>query len=95
MSDSEFVDSWEQTRGHLSRAWVELPAGSDAEFEPYAEFFDHNELELAMDELAQIGRARAANNTFWLALADAANEMGLTSKASDYEGNARSAPEAS
>lgn len=94
MSDSEFVESWERTRGHLRRALVELPAGDDAEFEWYAEFIDHNELELAMDELAQIGQARPATRTFWLALADAANEMGLKERARTLQSTATSAPEA-
>jgi len=75
--------SWDRTRGHLARAWVELPPGELSGY--YQEFLDHNELAPAMDTLADAGAARNAPATFWSALADAAKEMQLWDRAGSYE----------
>jgi hypothetical protein len=82
--DEHLAASWDRTRGHLSRAWVELPAGDSEELALYVEFLDHNELELAMEVLEQAGLHRGASPAFWLALTDAAEEMQLESKAAQY-----------
>lgn len=84
MSDSERVDRWQRTRGHLSRAWTALPGGDDSELTWSAEFLDHNELELAMDELALIADHPRAPAAVWQALADAAVEMDLSSRAHEF-----------
>lgn len=91
MASDDLLASWERTRGHLVRAWVELPVdvvGSDR----YEEYLDHNELELAMEVLAALGEAGQAPSAMWEALADAANEMGLSQKAGGF--NARAGPAA-
>jgi hypothetical protein len=82
MTNDELLTSWERTRGHLVRAWVELPPGEING--TYQEFLDHNELELAMETLADAGAERAAPATFWSALADAADEMRLSDQAGSY-----------
>jgi hypothetical protein len=82
--DEYLAASWDRTRGHLSRAWVELPAGDSDELAWYVEFLDYNELELAMEALEEAGRHRGASAAFWLALTDAAEEMRLPSKAAQY-----------
>jgi hypothetical protein len=57
---------------------VELPAGDEDVIEPYGEYLDHIELGLAIETLAESGSRRAAGRQFWLALADAADEMKLS-----------------
>ena len=54
---------------------------SDADLDRYGEYLDHNELELALDALAEVGVARQAASEFWLALVEAAREMGLHERA--------------
>jgi len=70
--------SWEQTRRHLAQAWVQLPAGVYDDLRSYQDFLDHNELERATDALAKVCEGRMARGDFWMALADAAREMGLS-----------------
>ena len=78
--------SWERTRGHLARAWVELPPGILSN--SYQEFLDHNELGLAMEALAEAGDVRVAGRAFWLALADAASEMDMMTEVRIYQDRA-------
>jgi hypothetical protein len=78
----DLVASWGRTRGHLDRAWVELPPGTDPTL--YREFLDHNELELAMEALADVGNVQEVPTAFWEALADAADQMHLGGAASEY-----------
>lgn len=75
-------ESWERTRAHLSRAAALLPASpveSDegGRVDRYHEWLDHNELELALDELEGIGDNNVVPRAFWGHLRDAAREMGL------------------
>ena len=88
MANEEVLASWERTRGHLARAWIELPPGELFEF--YQEFLDHSELGLAMEVLAEAGMERNAKRSFWLALADAAKEMQRWEDVQTYEGLAAS-----
>jgi hypothetical protein len=43
----------------------------------YEEWLDHNELELALDELADLGWANRSPQEFWECLGQAAGNMGL------------------
>ena len=83
MPSDELLESWERTRSHLARAWVELPPG-DGGTDEYQDYLDHNELGLAMETLADVGDLRGASGAFWTALADAASEMKLTKRAEEY-----------
>jgi len=85
----DLVASWERTRGHLARAWVELPAGDEGEMQVYVEYLDQNELGLAMETLAESRKTRVAGRHFWLALADAADEMKLSQEAGQYRTRAQ------
>jgi hypothetical protein len=87
MASDELLASWDRTRGHLSRAWCDLPSGEEG-LGHYQEYLDHNELALAMEALADAGVERKAETSFWLALADAAREMGLGSTVEDYHDRA-------
>ena len=82
--DKNLAASWDRTRVHLSRAWVELPSGERDGLAQYHDYLDHNELGLAMEELERVGRLRSAPSTFWAALADAAAEMGLDESAQRF-----------
>jgi hypothetical protein len=82
VTSGDFQASWERVRGHLARAWIELPPGESPP--NYQEFLDHNELELAMETLAECGEDRSAPRAFWSALADAANEMQMLNQARTY-----------
>jgi hypothetical protein len=76
--------SWDRTRGHLARARLELSPGDDNTLAAYQEMLDHNELELAMDTLDELGQRLPVSTAFWSALADAADEMKLLAKAEAY-----------
>jgi hypothetical protein len=78
----DLIESWSRTRRHLDRAWVQLPPGADPA--AYREFLDHNELELAMEALADVGNVQEAPTLFWEALADAADQMQLNASATEY-----------
>lgn len=77
--------SWARTRAHLDRAWVLLPppTADGLGLDVFSEYLDHNELELALDALVEVGDDRGAEAVFWLALAEAAREMGLNDRADD------------
>jgi hypothetical protein len=78
----DLAESWERTRGHLARAWTELPLGVDATW--YLECLDTNELELAMEALAELGKTNQVDAGYWLALSNAAEEMGLSERCREY-----------
>lgn len=74
--------SWKRTEAHLKEARRELPVdpvpgheiGSAADFQ---EFLDHNELELALDELEGMAYTNPSTARFWFSLRKAASEMQL------------------
>ena len=71
---------WAQVRDDLERARVRLPAGPSPQLDLYQCFLDHNELELACDELERCGMGVESELEpgFWMALHDACCKMGLT-----------------
>ena len=82
---------WERTRDSLARAWALLPPPATAEdgLAWYHEFLDSNELELALEALADLGRARGAPDGFWTELAYAASSMGLDERAAAFRDRAQ------
>ena len=83
--EAKIAPSREKTREHLARAWVALPADSESEaLDYFLESLDHNELDLALDELEEVGRQRTAGDDFWYALGDAAQELGRSDDAQRY-----------
>src|SRR4051812_12277981 len=83
--EANVAPSRERTREHLARAWVALPADSESEaLDYFLESLDHNELDLALEELEEVGRQRTAGGEFWVALGDAAQELGRTGDAQRY-----------
>ena len=50
----------------------------------YREWLDHNELELALDELEALAEINAVQRAFWESMLSAADEMKLTDHAERY-----------
>ncbi len=67
--------------GEIRRKPTVASTGIEAE-EQFLEYLDHKELELAWDELAELGTP-TGRSSFWLLLARAAEEMELPEKASE------------
>lgn len=89
MNRRELERSWAITRAHLSTAERLLPKDAvpgegGCSLSRYREWLDHNELELALDELACVGDENTAPREFWRALMEAAQNMGLTDHAEAY-----------
>jgi hypothetical protein len=81
MSDAKLVKSWKVTETLLERARHALPAHHGQEYATlltqYREFLEHNELELALDILEELGHLISARGGFWRDLERAAENMGL------------------
>lgn len=82
--------NWATTCAHLGAARRELPespvAGAQgATVASYENFLEHNELELALDELADMGLTNAPGAKFWLHLKRAAENMGLSERTTALE----------
>jgi hypothetical protein len=92
MPSEELLQSWKRTRAHLAAAAALLPARprsgpEGGSHQGYAESLEHNELELALDQLEDLAQVNAVPPAFWAALSEAAAEMEL----SDHEGRYRGA----
>lgn len=79
----DLQECWARTQGHLGHAAALLPAGlveSDegGRLHRYREWIEHNELELALDELESLGGINRVPREFWAHLRDAALEMQLS-----------------
>lgn len=79
-------ESWASTERDLARACQMLPddAGNHEAISRYREYVEHNELELACDALEQYGNEHPVPEEFWIALRDAALNMGLKDNASRF-----------
>lgn len=80
--------SWAITCRHLAAGKQRLAGkkGLRKALRQYRSFLDHNELELALDELESTGEQRGGDRLFWQALLDAAQNMGLADHAARYRG---------
>ena len=93
LSDAQLRKSRKTTATLLERAKRALPSPSKVQEEQYVallaqykEFLDHSELELALDELAELSNLVPCRGGFWRDLARAAESMGLRAKMSEFEG---------
>jgi hypothetical protein len=81
MSDAKLVKSWKITGTLLERARHALPKLDEREhvalLTQYREFLEHNELELALNILEELGHLVSARGGFWRDLERAADNMGL------------------
>lgn len=76
--------SWTRTRRHFANALALVSTSqleTVAEFEKYREFLFHNELELAMEQLIELGNCMGVPVEFWVHLEQAAFEMKLKEQA--------------
>ena len=84
MSDPKLVKSWKITETLLERARRSLPAGHEQEHAArliqYWEFLEHNEFELALDVLEDVGHRISARGGFWRDLERAAENMGMVDR---------------
>ena len=87
MPDAELIKSWKITETLLERARHALPDAPvqheqerAALLARYQEFLEHNELELALDILEELGRLISARGGFWRDLERAAENMGLVGR---------------
>jgi len=84
MPDAKLVKGWKITRTLLERARHALPGRHEPEYAVlltrYHDFVEHNELELALDVLVELGQLTSARGGFWHDLERAAENMGLTDK---------------
>ncbi|MBR0721431.1 hypothetical protein [Bradyrhizobium manausense] len=87
MPDHQLIKSWKITETLLERARHALP-DSPAQHEharvtllkQYQEFLAHNELELALDTIEELGHLLSAHGGFWRDLERAAENMGLSGR---------------
>ncbi len=90
MNRSELERSWAATKRHLSAARALLrddsPPGVDgATLQGFEECLRDNEMELALDELEDLGLACHPVAEFWRHLMYAAESMQLTDRAAEYK----------
>ena len=86
----DLTASWKTTLGHLAEARSALPPVPDsglegATLESYDHFLSNNELELALEELVDLGMSNHPPKCFWRGLALAARNMGLAERAQVLE----------
>jgi hypothetical protein len=87
MPNHELIKRWKITETLLERARNALPANPVQDeyetarlLEQYQEFLEHNELELALDVLEDLGHLLSAQGGFWRDLERAAENMGLSER---------------
>jgi hypothetical protein len=90
--DERLLKQWKATATLLSAAAAEvLDAPGYSEYQDYVE---HNELELALNVLEDIGSSTSASATFWWNLRKAAQVMGLKSRYASLRNHFRNASRA-
>jgi len=90
MDRKELERMWAVTAKHLSAARAQLPEipapGLDgATVSGFDECVRHNEMELALDELEDLGLTNAPPADFWRHLVFAAESMELSERATDFK----------
>jgi len=90
MDRAELERSWTATAKHLNAARNQLPkvlapGAEGATVSGFEECLHHNEMELALDELEDLGLTNAPPPEFWRQLVQAAENMGLSERATDFE----------
>jgi hypothetical protein len=91
MDRTELERIWAITAKHLNAARAQLPdvpapSQDGATISGFDECLRHNEMELALDELEDLGLANAPPPDFWRHLMFAAESMELSERAADFKG---------
>ena len=89
MDRAELERSWAATAKHLNVARSQLPkvpapGAEGATVSGFEECLRQNEMELALDELEDLGLTNAPPPEFWRQLMQAAENMGLSDRADDF-----------
>jgi len=95
MDQKELERMWAATAKHLNAARAQLPEvpapGVDgASVSGFDECLGDHEMELALDELEDLGLTNAPPEAFWQHLVFAAESMGLSERAADFKQRMRS-----
>ncbi len=92
MADQKLQRKWELIERYLRNAlsdFAEQPAiaihSCTKLLEDAEHFLSHNELELALDSIAEAGGLSSPRARFWDSLRKAAEEMELTEKAEEFQ----------
>ena len=89
MPSRELLDTWKRTESFLREALESVPPHLVDEYHTvlaqYAEYISHNELELAMDTLAEVLSEAGWNRVAAASMASAARNMGLDARAAEFE----------
>ncbi|MEO1582704.1 MAG: hypothetical protein AAFR91_12775 [Pseudomonadota bacterium] len=90
MNDARLTKHWKTIEVQLSQAaeFLDEPdrfSMLEKELGEYRDYVDHNEFELAMDELAGIAHEFGCKTGFWRRLKKVAIQMDLDEKAEQYE----------
>jgi hypothetical protein len=90
MDRPELERMWAITAEHLNAARAQLPdvlaPGLDgATISGFEECLRHHEMELALDELEDLGLTNAPSLDYWRHLIFAAESMGLSERAADFK----------
>jgi len=82
MKPDELEDSWRRTRKRFERVLPLLSGAGEAStlLDSYRENLEHNELELALDDLEEAGHSAIQPPEFWEHLRWAAENMGLQAR---------------
>ena len=91
--DARLKKQWEVTRSLLSEAAVQV--SSMPGFSSFGEYIEHNELELALNVLEQLGEQSTVNAGYWQNLYKASEVMGLQTHYGDLRQKAHKARRAS
>ena len=90
MDRAELEKNWATSAKHLNAARDQLPdapapGAEGATLSGFEECLRHNEMELALDELEDIGLTNELPPEFWRHLMYAADNMGLSDRAADFK----------
>jgi hypothetical protein len=80
MTSSELLAQWKITEGWLREARLCIVVNSDSaedNLNSFKEYLSHNELELALDELAEVAMRSPQGHHFWDSMLQAAASMKL------------------
>jgi hypothetical protein len=92
MPEIELLSRWKATRWHLEKARQllppdavenagEIPDENMATMATFQDFLDHNELELVLEQLEDVGELNNCSGGFWRHREKAARIMGLEERA--------------
>jgi hypothetical protein len=77
VADDRFREIWRRAEAHMDQARLALTDPADGALALFEEFRDHNELGLALDQLADVADAQRALRAMWEELQAAATVMEL------------------